>query len=92
MILDVSDNSDYSISFEQFRAMRVLSIPCEINILAEYKKFDIHKLLRGTVTEDCLRKVLKADGLKGEELETKVRKYMNYDSNADGKLSFRDFH
>jgi len=44
MIIDVSDSEDYTISFEQFRAMRVLRKACELNVLAEFKKFDIHKI------------------------------------------------
>lgn len=69
MIIEVSDNPDYSVSFEQFRAMRVLKKPCDLNVLAEFKKFDIHKLQRGIVTKDCIRKVLKAEKLDENVLE-----------------------
>ena len=44
MITEISDSDDFTISFEQFRAMRVIRKACELNVLAEFKKFDIHKL------------------------------------------------
>ena len=54
MINEISDSDNFSIIFEQFRAMRVLKKACELNALAEFKKFDIHKLMRGKVTEECV--------------------------------------
>ena len=62
MISEISDCEDYTISFEQFRAMRVLKRACELNVIAEFKKFDLHKILKGTITEECVIKVLKAEG------------------------------
>lgn len=44
MINEVSDSDNFTITFEQFRAMRVLYKACEVNVIAEFKKFDIHKL------------------------------------------------
>ncbi len=61
MINEISDREDYTITFEQFRAMRVLNKSCELNVLAEFKKFDISKLQRGLVTRDSVRKVFKAE-------------------------------
>ncbi len=52
--------------------MRVLRKACELNVLAEFKKFDIHKLMRGTISRECVVKVFKAESLKGDELENKV--------------------
>ena len=42
--------------------MRVLKKPCELNVIAEFKKFDIHKFMRGVITRDCVKKVFKAEG------------------------------
>ena len=61
MINEISDREDYTITFEQFRAMRVLNKSCELNVLAEFKKFDISKLQRGLITRDSVRKVFKAE-------------------------------
>jgi hypothetical protein len=72
MASEVTDSYDFSISLEQFRAMRVLKKPCELNVIAEFKKFDIHKLMRGVISEDCLRRVLKVEGWKEQVLERKV--------------------
>lgn len=80
MINEVSDSEDFTLSFEQFRAMRVLNKACELNVIAEFKKFDINKLRRGVVTRECVTKVLKAEMLEigypepfEEELERRVR-------------------
>ncbi len=69
MILEISLNPDFTICFEQFRAMRVLKKPCDLNVLAEFKKFDIHKLHRGIITKDCIRKVLLAEKLDEQTLQ-----------------------
>lgn len=61
MIIEVSDNPDFTVHFEQFRAMRVLKKACDLNVLAEFKKFDIHKIHRGIITKECIRKVLLAE-------------------------------
>ena len=59
MISEISEGPD--ISFEQFRAMRVLQKPCELNVLAEFKKFAIHKVHRNAITRDCILKVLDSE-------------------------------
>eukprot|EP00347_Sterkiella_histriomuscorum_P019283 403342237 len=95
MIVEVSDSSDFTVSFEQFRAMRVLKKACELNVLAEFKKFDIHKIQRGIVTKDCIRKVLKAEPQyqeDNESLEKRIQEIMSYDSDRDGLLTFKDFY
>lgn len=69
MISEISDCENFSISFEQFRAMRVLKKPCELNVIAEFKKFDIHKLMRGVITKDCVKKVFKAEGFANADLD-----------------------
>mmetsp|Transcript_2228 Transcript_2228/g.1590 ORF Transcript_2228/g.1590 Transcript_2228/m.1590 type:complete len:82 (-) Transcript_2228:70-315(-) len=79
MINEVSESKDFSVSFEQFRAMRVLKKACEFNVLAEFKKFDIHKLMRGQINSDCVRKVLKAEGLPQDLLDLKVKEIMQLD-------------
>ena len=72
--------------------MRVLRKPCELNVLAEFKKFDIHKLQRGIVNRECLRKVLRAELLSEEDLESRVTEIMIFDSDGDGLLTFKDFY
>lgn len=72
--------------------MRVLRKACELNVLAEFKKFDIHKLQRGIVNRECIKKVLKADNIEGEALETRIAEMMQFDSDGDGLLTFRDFY
>jgi hypothetical protein len=41
-------------------------------VLAEFKKFDIHKLLRGSITKECIEKVLKAENLSEERIFIKT--------------------
>jgi Ca2+-binding EF-hand superfamily protein len=100
MINEISDSDDFTISFEQFRAMRVLNKPCELNVLAEFKKYDIHKLQRGIVTKDCVRKVLRAELIElkydaatfNQELDRRMAHIMAYDSDGDGIITFKDFY
>ena len=49
--------------------MRVLNKLCDLNVLAEFKKFDIHKFHRGAITKECVQKVYEAEGFEGEHLE-----------------------
>lgn len=92
MVNEVSDSIDQTISFEQFRAMRVLKKACELNVLAEFKKFDIHKMQRGIISKECIKKVLKAEHQNEEALEIKITEIMAYDSDGDGLITFRDFY
>jgi len=100
MINEVSDSENFTIRFEQFRAMRVLNKPCELNVLAEYKKFDIHKLQRGVVTRDCVRKVFRAELMEMKhdpatftaEVDRRTAAIMAYDSDGDGVVTFKDFY
>ena len=41
--------------------MRVLNKSCELNVIAEFRTFDISKMQRGLITRDSVRKVFKAD-------------------------------
>ncbi len=103
MITEVSDAEDFTLTFEQFRAMRVLNKACELNVIAEFKKFDIHKLQRGLITKECVRKVFRAEmiemkhplvGKEGfsQELDKRVAVIMGFDSDKDGVVTFKDFY
>ena len=41
--------------------MRVLNKSWELNVIAEFKKFEISKMQRGLITRDSVRKVFKAE-------------------------------
>ena len=73
------------------------------NVIAEFKKFDIHKLQKGVVTKDCVRKVFKAEMIETkhplvakdgftEELDKRVNLIMQFDSDNDGLITFKDFY
>ena len=83
--------------------MRVLNKSCELNVLAEFKKFDISKLQRGLITRDSVRKVFKAELIEvnhplvaqegfSEELDRRVSEIMRFDSDQDGVVTFKDFY
>jgi len=38
--------------------MRRKEEPCELNVLAQFKKFDVSDIHRGFITEESIRKVL----------------------------------
>ena len=71
--------------------------------MAEFKKFDINKLQKGVVTRDCVRKVFKAEliemkhpivGKDGftQEIDNRVNAVMEFDSDKDGQVTFKDFY
>ena len=83
--------------------MRVLNKACELNVIAEFKKYDISKVQRGVITKDCVRKVFKAEMIEmrhplvaqegfSEELDRRVAQIMKFDSDNDGMLTFKDFY
>lgn len=69
-------------------------------MLAEFKKFDIHKLNRGVISKDCVRKVYRAELIEEKynpqlfnlELDRRVASIMAFDSDNDGTLTFKDFY
>ena len=72
-------------------------------MIAEFKKFDIHKLQKGLVTKECVRKVFKAEMIETkhplvakegftEELDKRVNNIMVFDSDKDGLITFKDFY
>lgn len=53
MMSEISNSESFTVTFEQvykmlklvqFRAMRVLNKLCDLNVIAEFKKFDVHRL------------------------------------------------
>lgn len=90
MVAEVDLNDDGVIDFEEFVEMRRSKPNAELNVLAQFKKYDVSPLFRGFITEDSVRKVLSADGLSGASLEEFVADFMSSDTNGDGKVSFRD--
>lgn len=64
--------------------MRELHFSCELNVVAEFKKFDIHRIQRGLITRECVEAVYESEGLTGEKLETCVAEFLKHDSDHDG--------
>eukprot|EP00762_Andalucia_godoyi_P001332 ANDGO_04798.mRNA.1 Calmodulin-like protein 7 len=90
MVAEVDINRDGAIDFDEFCAMRTSNKPSELNVLAQFTKFNISQLFRGFITEDCVRKVLVEEGYAGSALESYVSNFMATDTNKDGKVSYRD--
>jgi Ca2+-binding EF-hand superfamily protein len=77
-------------TFERFREMRVSKLKCELNALAELKKFDVHPTYRGIVTAECVDKVLREEG--ASQVEALVQEFMLCDRNLDGYVSYKDIY
>ena len=92
MVNEISDSDNFTITFEQFRAMRVVNKICDLNVLAEFKKFDVHRLHRGIITRDCLFKVFAAEGFENEELDLRVDEFMRHDLDRDGMITFKELY
>ena len=72
-------------------------------MIAEFKKFDINKVQKGVVTKECVRKVFKAEMIEvkhplvakegfTQEIDKRVAMIMQFDSDQDGMLTFKDFY
>jgi len=80
------DRMDYV----SFRAMRLERRKCELNVLAEFKKFDIDNKKKGLLTKKSLRKVLTFEGFSPIEVEEIAQSYMFLDHNKDGYVTYKD--
>lgn len=86
------DANEGPMGYGQFRQMRLERRKCELNVLAEFKKFDIDHEKKGLLTKKSLRKVLTFEGFDGEEKECIVNDYMALDRNKDGYISYKDLY
>ena len=68
--------------------MREMKVECELNVIAEFKKFDIHKVHRGILTKECIQNVLYAEGFRDLELINKTNHVLKHDLDRDGKVTF----
>jgi Ca2+-binding EF-hand superfamily protein len=82
------DRMDYA----GFRAMRLERRKCELNVLAEFKKFDIDNQKKGLLTKKSLRKVLTFEGFSQGEVEEIAQSYMCLDHNKDGYVTYKDLY
>jgi Ca2+-binding EF-hand superfamily protein len=90
IIAEVDTNGDGVIEFEEFVEMRRMHPNTELNVLAQFKKFDVSKLFRGYITEESVRSVLTEEGYEGEELEKYGINMMATDTDGDGKVTYKD--
>jgi len=65
---------------------------CELNVLAQFKKFDVVKYQRGFIIPEGIEMVLKEEGVPDEAIQDYVNEFMTLDSNGDGKVSFLDLY
>ena len=92
IIAEVDKDKDGKVGIQEFVEMRLSGAPTQFNILAEFKKYDISPDHRGFITADSIRKVLTNEGCRRDVVEQKTEELMRSDSNADGKVSFRDLY
>eukprot|EP00741_Cyanophora_paradoxa_P005908 tig00000949_g5726.t1 len=85
-------NGDGAIDFSEFLLMRKSRRHVDLNVVAEFKKFDVGFPNRGLVTEEDVRKVLEADEAKAEDIEDYVAWFMSADKDADGVVTFQDLY
>lgn len=88
----LKDASPGPMTYAQFRQMRLERRKCELNVLAEFKKFDIDHEKKGLLTKKSLRKVLTFEGFDEDVKETIVNDYMALDRNKDGYISYKDLY
>ncbi|KAL0219052.1 hypothetical protein P9112_004705 [Eukaryota sp. TZLM1-RC] len=79
------------LGFSQFRHLRQSFSNCELNLLVEFKKYDVDDLHRGFITPYSIQLVLKQDNWPEEEILRAISFALTLDSNNDQKISFQDF-
>ena len=72
--------------------MRRQETVCELNVLAQFKKYDVSRLHRGFITPDGIETVLKEEGVPAEAIQHYIEEFMSLDSNGDGKVSYLDLY
>jgi Ca2+-binding EF-hand superfamily protein len=72
--------------------MRRNEVMCELNVLAQFKKYDVSRLHRGFITPDGIRDVLEDEGISDEAIDEYIQEFMALDTNGDGKVSFLDLY
>lgn len=70
MIKEISETN--FIVFEQFWAMWLMWLKSDLNIIAEFMKFNTHRFKRGIVTSDCIESVLWSEGVQEQIIHEKV--------------------
>ena len=65
---------------------------CELNVLAQFKKYDVSKLHRGFITPDGIETVLREEGVPDDAIADYIDEFMSLDSNGDGKVSYLDLY
>ena len=73
-------------------AMRRSETVCELNVLAQFKKYDVSRLHRGFITPDGIETVLKEEGVPPDAIQSYIEEFMSLDSNGDGKVSYLDLY
>jgi len=66
--------------------MRELNYECDLNVLAEFKKYDVHKVHRGVITRDCVANALKSEDIEPKLIEEIANSFMKHDLDHDGRV------
>ncbi|KAK2945872.1 hypothetical protein BLNAU_19168 [Blattamonas nauphoetae] len=92
MIKRVDKDRDGVISFHEFANMRRNEDVCELNVLAQFKKFDASPPHHGFITRESISQVLKEDGVPEDAIQSYISEFMTLDTNGDDKVSFLDLY
>ncbi|GKT28175.1 hypothetical protein ADUPG1_000483 [Aduncisulcus paluster] len=78
--------------YREFRAMRERGDITTLNVIAEFKKYDVDMITRGFLTKRSIRRVLEEEGAPKPYIEGKVKEVELIDDDRDGVISFKEFH
>ena len=65
---------------------------CELNALAQFKKFAVTRSHRGYITAEGIETVLRDEGIPDDVIKDYIKEFMTLDTNGDGKVSFLDVY
>ena len=85
------DAGSISVSFKAFRELRVSRLSCELNALADFKKYQDRRL-PAFVSRESVYCALVSDGVSAEDAEGFTQKLFLFDHNLDGVLSYKELY
>jgi Ca2+-binding EF-hand superfamily protein len=72
----------------QFQTLRASKKRCELNVIAEFKKFE-DKVHKGYITQRSIEDALFCEGIARAEIASIVATLMNIDKNRDGFITYK---
>ncbi|CAG9323820.1 unnamed protein product [Blepharisma stoltei] len=85
------DAGGAKITLKQFRKLRVEKTECELNVLADFKKYE-DRDHRCYITQESLRRTLYEEHIDIKDIDEIAHEFFKCDKNHDGAISYKDLY